>query len=102
VKDDLGRILKSTIHWSLIRLREPLRANDKADEDGFVEMQALSCPYYVPLRGEWGMDWGVIMHPHSVKFGQLVFEHEWCGCGTHIGAPTDPLWELLESDHDHA
>lgn len=57
-------------------------ANDKS-EDGFVSMQALSCPYYVPLRGEWGADWGAIMHPKSQKFGQLVFEHEWCGCGFH-------------------
>lgn len=76
----MSRALKSVIHWSLIRQREEI-----IDAEGgeYVENQALHCPHYVPLEGEWGMDWGAILHPQSKKFGQLVFEHEWCGCGHH-------------------
>lgn len=81
----IDRKLKSVLHWALIRSREPITKNDKKNDDDFVEMQALHCPHYVPLEGEWGMDWGAILHPHSTKFGQLVFEHEWCGCHSHFG-----------------
>jgi hypothetical protein len=47
--------------------------------------QALSCPYYVELKGVLGSDWGIIVSPTSPKFGRLVFEHDACGCeeGTH-------------------
>lgn len=75
--------LRTVVHWALQREREAITANDKADEDGFVTMQAYACPHYVPLEGPWGSDWGAILHPQSAKFGQLVFEHEWCGCGWH-------------------
>lgn len=78
-----ARSLKGAVHWALIRQREPLVANDRRNDDDFVDMQALNCPHYVPLEGEWGMDWGAILHPSSAKFGQLVFEHEWCGCHFH-------------------
>lgn len=73
---------RSLIHWSLIRQRQPITDNDPKEDD-FVVHQALHCPYYVELSGEWGSDWGAIMHPQSEKFGQLVFEHEWCGCSWH-------------------
>lgn len=74
--------IKHVLHWSLIRQREPIASQDP-NNDGFVEMQALRCPFYVPLEGSWGADWGAIVHPSSKKFGQLVFEHEWCGCTYH-------------------
>ena len=49
-----------------------------------VSKQACFCPYYVPLEGPaLGMDWGVIVNPQSPKFGQLVFEHDGCGCTNH-------------------
>jgi hypothetical protein len=39
----------------------------------------------VPLRGmALGLDWGVIVNPESPKFGQLVFEHDGCGCSNHV------------------
>ena len=44
--------------------------------------QALFCPYYVPLEGTLGADWGVIVNPESPKFGELVFEHDECKCPT--------------------
>jgi hypothetical protein len=49
------------------------------------ESPALFCPYYVPLRGVLGADWGVVVNPDSVHFGDVVFEHDWCGCrvGSH-------------------
>jgi len=77
------RKLADVIHWALVGQRRPITVNDKRNDDDFIEMQALHCPWYVPLEGEWGSDWGCIMHPQSEKFGQLVFEHEWCGCSYH-------------------
>lgn len=79
------RKMADVIHWALIEKRKPITKDDPND-DGYVEMQALHCPWYVPLEGDWGGDWGCIMHPQSAKFGQLVFEHEWCGCGQHLPA----------------
>jgi hypothetical protein len=49
----------------------------------YIETQALLCPYYVPLLGPLGSDWGVIVNPKSSKFGCLVFEHDFCGCPDH-------------------
>lgn len=83
-KRDTDDELRSMAHWALQRQREPMRQNEH-DQAEFVEMQAMFCPHYVPLESPWGGDWGAILHPQSVKFGQLVFEHEWCGCGYHPG-----------------
>lgn len=47
---------------------------------GEVPAQALFCPYYVPLSGRLGADWGVIVNPESARFGVLTFEHDDCGC----------------------
>lgn len=74
--------LRRVIHWALHAQLRPQRQNDK-DQADFVENQAMFCPHYVPLKGPWGSSWGAIMHPQSAKFGQLVFEHDWCGCGYH-------------------
>ena len=55
------------------------------DEQGNTHHQALFCPYYVELKGMLGMDWGVIVNPCSPRFGEVVFEHDACGCpdGSH-------------------
>jgi hypothetical protein len=45
--------------------------------------QALLCPFYVRLRGSLGHNWGVITNPVSRKFGEVVFEHDGCGCPNH-------------------
>lgn len=45
-----------------------------------IGAQALFCPYYVPLEGKLGADWGVIVNPESSRFGMLTFEHDDCGC----------------------
>lgn len=88
------RQLKSVVHWALVRQREPFRQNEKTSEDDpdYIDMQALHCPFYVPLDGEWGADWGCILHPQSEKFGQLVFEHEWCGCHYHEPGLPEQVW----------
>ena len=46
----------------------------------WVPAQALLCPYYVPLSGRLGADWGVIVNPDSRRFRLLTFEHDDCGC----------------------
>jgi hypothetical protein len=53
---------------------------DGTTPDGETYRQALFCPYYVSLEGVLGMDWGVIINPDSQKFGDVVFEHDDCGC----------------------
>lgn len=81
-RERFKRYTSSDVHWRLI---EATAARDKeldaaVSDDGFVPQQALFCPYYATLEGTLGSDWGVIVNPESVKFGQLVFEHHWCGC----------------------
>lgn len=53
---------------------------DNDPDDGTLR-QALFCPYYVPLEGVLGMDWGLIVNPKSQKFGSVVFEHDECFSG---------------------
>lgn len=82
----------SEIHWKLIELGETRRRIDEAvSDDGYVAAQALFCPYYNTVEGDLGGDWGVILNPESQKFGQLVFEHEWCGCPVYNGKMGDIL-----------
>jgi hypothetical protein len=45
-----------------------------------IERQAYACPYFVPLSGILGHDWGVIVNPRSERFGVVTFEHDDCGC----------------------
>jgi len=52
----------------------------KQEDRDFIEKQALHCPFYVPLEGELGSDWGVIVNPESTRFGLPTFEHDFCGC----------------------
>jgi hypothetical protein len=89
----------SELHWLLIG-REPR-------PDRHEGAQALFCPYYVPLEGRLGADWGVIVNPESSRFGLLTFEHADCGCprsdseddagwGRHAGDPSqegDTWWD---------
>jgi hypothetical protein len=71
----------TVIHWKLIEQRKAYEHLDaRVWDDGWVQAQALFCPYYAVLEGRLGFDWGVIVNPESLKFGQVVFEHEWCGC----------------------
>ena len=57
--------------------------DDSLSEDylatDWIPSQALQCPYYVPLSGRLGADWGVIVNPESRRFGLLTFEHDDCG-----------------------
>jgi hypothetical protein len=56
-----------------------------AYKEGLIDYrhQALLCPFYVRLRGSLGHNWGVITNPVSRKFGEVVFEHDGCGCPNH-------------------
>jgi hypothetical protein len=85
------RYAPSDIHWKLIEQREVVwRTTDaRIWDEGWVQAQALFCPYYAVLEGRLGSDWGVIVNPESLKFGQVAFEHEWCGCPGEDG-PFDP------------
>lgn len=65
--------------------------------------QALMCPYYVKLQGVLGSDWGVIVNPKSVEFGNLVFEHWQCGCpeGDHDqGKQVTDEWRDRKRERD--
>jgi hypothetical protein len=50
---------------------------------------ARFCPYFVPLAGELGGEWGVIVNPASARFATVTAEGDRCGCpdDTHLGAP---------------
>lgn len=67
------------------------------------------CPYYVPLDGRLGADWGVIVHPESTRFAMLTFEHDDCGCPeredlgegpVHVDAPSQ-LGDTWDVDWRH-
>lgn len=62
------------------QMHQLLIARQHIPADDFIENQALHCPYYVPLEGRLGSDWGVIVNPDSKHFGRLMFEHDDCGC----------------------
>jgi hypothetical protein len=36
------------------------------------------CTYWVPLSGEWGLDWGVCTNGESSLDGRAQFEHDHC------------------------
>ena len=55
----------------------------KSENRGFIPGQAHLCDSYVPLNGDLGRDWGVILNPKSERFGMITFEHDWCGCKDH-------------------
>lgn len=63
------------LHWQLIE--ETKDTLERTEEES---SQALFCPYYVPLEGRLGADWGVIVNPSSSRFSKLTFEHQDCGC----------------------
>jgi hypothetical protein len=70
----------------------------------FIETQALYCPYYVPLSGPLGLDWGIIVNPLSSRFGMVTFEHDYCGCPDHwkkVGHQDGRDWIKNWSDHQN-
>lgn len=87
----------TTIHWQLIdsALSDIYRAAAAADE--WIEAQALHCPWYVPLEGRLGADWGVIVNPESSRFGLLTFEHDDCGCPDPDDGPRH-AWDGVAED----
>ena len=68
------------MHKLLVKKLLSKKYKEAIKENVFIESQALYCPYYVPLKGVLGADWGVIVNPKSKNFGKLVFEHDFCGC----------------------
>lgn len=77
------------------RLCDKLLSDEYRTTDVDPDLQALFCPYYVPLTGVLGMDWGVIVNPSSPRFGTLVFEHDACACPDHppaCGQQTADEW----------
>lgn len=70
------------IHQALIRR---WYRGDGTSPEGETYRQAEFCPYWVKLSGYLGYDWGVQVNPESSKFGDILFEHDDCGCpeGSH-------------------
>lgn len=73
MKSTHQRLTHKAVHDALRQRIRPDEADDR---------QALFCPYFVPLKGVLGSDWGAIVNPASSRFGTLVFEHDSCGCGS--------------------
>ncbi len=76
------RLSSHAVHQALIRRWS---CEDGETPDGETYRQAEFCPYWVKLSGALGFDWGVQVNPESSKFGDLIFEHDDCGCpeGSH-------------------
>lgn len=60
-------------------------------------LQALFCPYFVPLSGALRHDWGTVVNPESPQFGKVIFEHDGCGCED---APHDGPYQRTDGWRD--
>ncbi len=40
--------------------------------------QCGRCAWWIPLTGEWGLDWGACSNPSSPRDREVVFEHDAC------------------------
>ena len=59
------------------------RKQENSDyQDEWYETQCLSCKYYLPLAGEFGVDYGVCSNPKSEFDAFVRFEHD--GCFSHL------------------
>ena len=87
-KIKLKKYTHDLIHNMLVKTR-------KSNSNKRYINQALFCPYYVNLEGVLGADWGVIVNPESELFGELVFEHDDCGC------PSEDDYFITAHDKDY-
>lgn len=75
--------------WLIERCKSDVAKERWVTADREIGAQAVHCPYYVPLEGTLGADWGVIVNPESSRFALLTFEHDDCGCPTAAGEDAD-------------
>ncbi len=40
--------------------------------------QCGRCTFWLPLTGDWGLDWGVCSNPESAHDRSAMFEHDGC------------------------
>ncbi|SRR6266567_6380138 len=93
------KYIPSQIHELLCKKYLSEEYSNGMYQDTNVWQQACFCPYYVPLKGVLGTDWGVVVNQASPKFGQLVFEHDGCGCSNHerqFGNQLGTSWIMRE------
>ncbi len=81
------RLSKPELHGLLLDRR--LSPRYRSAE--WIAGQALFCPYYVPLEGRLGADWGVIVNPDSDRFALLTLEHDDCGCPGRVDRGDGPV-----------
>ena len=80
--------------WSHSRLHRLLLdrcLSSRYRSTDWITGQALFCPYYAPLEGRLGADWGVIVNPDSNRFTMLTFEHDDCGCPDRVDLGEGPV-----------
>lgn len=53
-------------------------------QEEWYAQQCGACWFYVPLAGEYGMDWGACTNARSAFDGRVMFEHD--GCEEHSPA----------------
>jgi hypothetical protein len=46
--------------------------------DEWYPEQCGRCEFWVPLAGEWGLDWGGCTNPRSPFDAMIRFEHDGC------------------------
>ena len=56
--------------------------NRKQEEAGYKDEwypeQCGRCEFWVPLAGEWGLDWGGCTNPRSAFDAMIRLEHDGC------------------------
>ena|SRR5438132_1702443 len=84
------------------------RRNRSMDAAGYLDAwyaeQCGRCTYWVPLAGDWGLDYGACTNPRSPYDGRVQFEYD--GCDVFVDAeewasPDDPgfTFTLLPTRH---
>lgn len=86
-------------HGEMHRLLVDRCISSRYGSGDWVAGQALRCPYYVPLEGRLGADWGAIVNPKSTRFAQLTFEHDDCGCPERVERGDGPVHADAPDQH---
>lgn len=50
----------------------------KVNQREWAADQCGVCLYWIPLAGQWGLDWGACCNADSPFDGRVMFEHDGC------------------------
>ena len=85
-----ARHRRATHERWVLQLNRRQGSTDYRDE--WYREQCGMCEFWVPLAGQWGLDYGACSNPSSPFDGRVRFEHDGCDAyseGGRWGGPQD-------------